>query len=192
MKVSGKLKPASAPLIIMIASIVTAALFSACASAPQGAGRPDWALNPPEDVDTIYGIGTMTSTNESVGWKAAENRARSSISYQLTALVEGMQTDYQTQTTAAGTTEVQEFFEDINRQLTANAMSGAKIVRRGTGARDTYYALASYSISAVKAEVQAQIESAAVKGVKLDAQAALGSMDANLDKKTRPTVVDKD
>jgi hypothetical protein len=192
MNVSRKLKLAPGLVIIMTASIVTAALFSACASAPQGAGRPDWVLNPPEDVDTIYGIGTMTSTNESVGWKAAENRARSSISYQLTALIEGMQVDYQTQTAAADATEVKEFFEDVNRQLTANAMSGSRIVKRGTGARDAYYALASYSIAAVKAEVQAQIESAAVKGVKLDAQAALGIMDANLDRKTTPTVVDRD
>jgi hypothetical protein len=173
--------------------ILTAALMAAaCASAPGGAGRPDWVLNPPEDADTIYGIGTMASTNESLGWKASENRARSSISYQLTALVEGMQTDYQTQTGAAGITETQEFFEDINRQLTANAMSGARIVRRGISGKETYYALASYSIAAVKAEVQAQLESAAVKGVKLDAQAALGSLDENLAKKTNPVVVDKD
>jgi hypothetical protein len=170
---------------------LTLALF-ACASAPAGPSRPDWVLNPPEDVDTIYGIGTMKSTNESVGLKAAENRARSSVSYQLTALVEGMQTDYQSQAGAAGVTEVQEFFEDINRQLTANALSGARIVKRGVGGKDSYYALAAYSIAAVKAEVQAQLESAAVKGVKMDAQAALGSLDANLAKKTKPTVVDSD
>jgi hypothetical protein len=174
--------------VIMAATILAAA----CASAPAGAGRPDWVLNPPEDAETIYGIGTMTSTNESVGWKAAENRGRASVSYQLTALVEGMQTDYQTQTGAAGVTEIQEFFEDINRQLTANAMSGARIVRRGISGKETYYALASYSIAAVKAEVQAQLESAAVKGVKMDAQAALGSLDANLARKTGPVVVDKD
>jgi hypothetical protein len=176
----------------VLAVIVTAALFSACASTPAGASRPDWVLNPPEDADTIYGIGAMTSDNESVGWKASENRARASISYQLTVLVEGMQTDYQTQTGAAGVTETQEFFEDINRQLTANAMSGAKIVKRGVGGKNAYYALASYSVAAVKAEAQAQIEAAAVKGVKLDAQVALGSLDTNLEKKTKPTVVDKD
>jgi hypothetical protein len=192
MKVSGKLGNVAALLPIVLALFVTAALFAACASAPSGGGRPDWVLNPPEDADTIYGIGTMASTNESVGWKAAENRARSSISYQLTVLVEGMQTDYQTQTGAAGVTETQEFFEDVNRQLTANAMSGAKVVKRGLGSKDTYYALASYSIAAVKAEVKAQLEAAAVKGVKLDAQTALGSLDANLAKKTKPPVVDKD
>jgi hypothetical protein len=189
MKVFGK---CGKTLTLMAAAILAAALLSSCASAPAGAGRPDWVLNPPEDADTIYGIGTMTSTNESVGWKAAENRARSSISYQLTALVEGMQTDYQTQAGAAGVTETQEFFEDVNRQLTANALGSAKIVKRGLGGKDTYYALASYSTAAVKAEVQAQIESAAVKGVKLDAQAALGSLDNNLAKKTKPAVVDQD
>jgi hypothetical protein len=192
MKVSGKYGAMSAAPVIVLAALMAAVLFSACASAPSGGGRPDWVLNPPEDAETFYGIGTMTSTNESVGWKAAENRARASISYQLTVLVEGMQTDYQTQTGAAGVTETQEFFEDINRQITANAMSGAKIVKRGVGSKDAYYALASYSIAAVKAEVQAQLESAAVKGVKLDAQAALGSLDANLAKKTKPPVVDKD
>jgi hypothetical protein len=192
MKGFGKFRDRLTLPVIMIAAIITAALSAACASAPAGSGRPDWVLNPPEDAEIIYGIGTMTSTNESVGWKASENRARASISYQLTALVEGMQTDYQTQTGAAGVTEAQEFFEDINRQLTANAMSGARIVRRGIGGKDAYYALASYSIAAVKAEVQAQLESAAVKGVKLDAQAALGSLDANLANKTKPVVVDKD
>ncbi|MDR1247706.1 MAG: LPP20 family lipoprotein [Treponema sp.] len=179
-------------LLTLPVIMITALLAAACASAPGGSGRPDWVLNPPEDADTIYGIGTMTSTNESVGWKAAENRARASISYQLTVLVEGMQTDYQTQTGAAGVTETQEFFEDINRQLTANAMGGAKIVKRGIAGKETYYALGSYSIAAVKADVQAHLESAAVKGVKMDAQAALGSLDANLSKKTKPTVVDKD
>jgi hypothetical protein len=192
MKISGKHGNVPVLPVIVLAALMTAALFSACASTPAGGGRPDWVLNPPEDANTIYGIGTMTSTNESIGWKAAENRARASISYQLTVLVEGMQVDYQTQTGAAGVTETQEFFEDVNRQLTANAMSGSKIVRRDVGSKDTYYALASYSLAAVKAEVQAQLESAAVKGVKLDAQAALGSMDTQIEKKTKPPIVDKD
>ena len=192
MKISGKDRDAPALPVIMLAAIVTAALFSACASAPAGGSRPDWVLNPPEDADTIYGIGAMTSANESVGWKAAENRARASISYQLDALVEGMQTDYQTQIGAADITEVQEVFEDINRQLTSNAIGGAKIVKRGVAGKDTYYALASYSTAAIKTDVQNQLEAAALKGVKVNSQAALESLDANLAKKSKPVIVDKD
>ena len=101
-------------------------------------------LNPPEDEELIYGMGSAVSSNESRGWKMAENRARTSISYQLTAIVEGMENDYQRQAGTDGDEVGQNFFEGVSRQLTASVLSGAKIVKRGVGSNGKYYALTSY------------------------------------------------
>jgi hypothetical protein len=151
--------------------------------------RPDWVLNPPQDDEKFFGMGAANSTNESRGWKMAENRARNSISYQITSIVEGMQVDY---TTQAGTEDAEaslNFFQDVGRQLTANVLNGARIEKRGIGSNDTYYVLVSYSESAIREAGSAAIQAAA-KNAQISAENALQAMDTALTAKRTPELVE--
>jgi hypothetical protein len=100
-----------------------------------------------------------------------------------------MQTDY---TKQAGNDDAeigQNFFEDVGRQLTANALNGARVEKRGTGGVNTYYVLVSYSESAVRDAGSAAIQTAA-KNAQIDAQKALGAMDAAFAAKRTPALVE--
>jgi hypothetical protein len=179
---------------VVFAAMVLVLASGSCSSSPAAAeaakvDRPDWVLNPPQDDEKLFGMGAANSTNESRGWKMAENRARNSISYQITSIVEGMQTDY---TRQAGNDDAEtslNFFEDVGRQLTANALSGARIEKRGMGSNGTYYVLVSYSESAVKDAGNTAIQAAA-KNAQISADNALKAMDAALAAKRTPELVE--
>jgi hypothetical protein len=137
----------------------------------------------------IFGMGAANSTSESRGWRMAENRARSSISYQITAIVEGMQVDYTQQAGNDGAETSQNFFEDVGRQLTANVLNGARIERRGIGSNGTYYVLVSYSESAVREAGTEAIQAAARKS-QISAANALRAMDTALEAKRTPALIE--
>jgi hypothetical protein len=181
----------SATFIAAVMALIIAGCASTApvSSQPAAPDRPDWVLNPPEDEELIYGMGSAVSSNESRGWKMAENRARTSISYQITAIVEGMQEDYQKQAGNDGNEIGQNFFADVSRQLTASVLSGAKIAKRGTGSGGKYYALTSYSVSAVKDSVRSMTETAAKKA-EISANAALQAMDKAFAAKRTPNLVE--
>jgi hypothetical protein len=177
-------------------AVLALALASAgCGSSPTAAAkvdrsdRPDWVFNPPQDDEMFFGMGSANSTNESRGWKMAENRARNSISYQITAIVEGMQEDYTKQAGTDGAEISQNFFQDVGRQLTANVLNGARIERRGVGSNGTYYILVSYSESAVRDAGTAAIQTAA-RNAQISAENALRAMDAALAAKRTPVLVE--
>jgi hypothetical protein len=176
---------------VVFVALVVALSSMGCGSSPAAAAkvdRPDWVLNPPQDDEKLFGMGAANSTNESRGWKMAENRARNSISYQITAIVEGMQEDY---TKQAGTDSAeigQNFFQDVGRQLTANVLNGARIEKRGIGSNGAYYVLVSFSESAVRDAGSAAIEAAA-KNAQVSAENALRAMDSALAAKRTPPVL---
>ncbi|MDR1636916.1 MAG: LPP20 family lipoprotein [Treponema sp.] len=177
---------------VVFVALAVALVSGSCGSSPAATAkvdRPDWVLNPPQDDEKLFGMGAANSTNESRGWKMAENRARNSISYQITAIVEGMQEDY---TRQAGTDDAEtslNFFQDVGRQLTANVLNGARIEKRGIGSNGTYYVLVSYSESAIKDAGSAAIQAAA-KNAQISAENALQAMDAALAAKRTPGLVE--
>jgi hypothetical protein len=174
-----------AVLVVVLASV-------GCGSAPAAAAkvdRPDWVINPPQDDEKLFGMGAANSTNESRGWKMAENRARNSISYQITAIVEGMQEDYTKQAGSDGAEVSENFFRDVGRQLTANVLNGARIEKRGMGSNGTYYVLVSFSESAVRDAGSAAIQTAA-RNAQINAENALQAMDAALAAKRTPELVE--
>jgi hypothetical protein len=176
---------------VLFAAAVLVLAGAGCGSSPAVASRvdrPDWVLNPPQDDEMLFGLGSANSTNESRGWRMAENRARSSISYQITTIVEGMQTDYTKQAGNDGAEIGQSFFEDVGRQLTANALNGARVEKRGVGSNGTYFVLVSYSESALKDAGTAAIQ--AVANVQSSAENALRAMDAAFAAKRTPVLVE--
>jgi hypothetical protein len=178
---------------VLFTAVILVLAVTGCASVPVAAARvdrPDWVLNPPQDDEMIFGMGAANSTSESRGWRMAENRARSSISYQMTAIVEGMQTDYTRQAGNDGAEISQNFFEDVGRQLTATVLNGARVEKRGIGGNGTYYVLVSYSESAVRDAGSAAIQQASARSAQIDAGNALRAMDAALAEKRTPALVE--
>jgi hypothetical protein len=178
---------------LTIAAMVIAT--AGCGSVPSTnsaarADRPDWVLNPPQDDEKIFGTGMANSTSESRGWTMAENRARTSISYQITAFVEGMQEDYSKQAGIDGAETGQNFFQEVSRQLTANVLSGARVEKREVSSNGTYYVLVSYSTSTVKNTASAAIQEAAAKDAQINAANAIRAMDAAFAAKRAPLVVE--
>jgi hypothetical protein len=164
-----------------------------CGSSPVAAARvdrPDWVLNPPQDDEKIFGMGAANSTNEAQGWSRAEGRARLSISYEITAIVDGMQIDYMRQAGNDGTEIGENFFEDVGRQLTTTTLSGARVEKRGIGGNGTYYVLVSFSESAVRDAGSAAIQQAAVRNAQINAGNAIRAMDAAITAKRTPTLVE--
>ncbi|MDR1932123.1 MAG: LPP20 family lipoprotein [Spirochaetales bacterium] len=176
---------------LMVFSVTALAVITGCGSAPAAlSDRPDWVINPPQDEELIYGMGSAVSTNESRGWRMAENRARMSISYQITALVQGMETDYQRQAGTDGNQVGQEFFEGVGRQVTENALSGARVAKRGIGKNGTYYVLVSYAESAVRNTISAQIDNEGSRYAEFKAREAAAAMDAVLAERRNPSLVE--
>jgi hypothetical protein len=178
---------------VFFVTVAVVLVTAGCGSSPAAAARvdrPDWVLNPPQDDEMLFGLGSANSTNESRGWRMAENRARSSISYQITAIVDGMQTDYTKQAGNDGAETGQNFFEDVGRQLTTTVLNGARVEKRGIGGNGTYYVLVSYSESAVRDAGGAAIQQAAVRNAQINAENALRAMDAAFAAKRTTTLVE--
>lgn len=171
----------------VLAAILAGAGCSSSAAAR--ADRPEWALHPPQDSEKIFGIGAASSPNESRGWRMAENRARSSIAYEITAIIESMQIDYTMQAGSDNATVGQEFFQDVGRQMTFNVLNGARVEERGVSGNGVYYVLMSYSESALRSAGNAAIQ-AATKDAQINAENALRAMDAALASRRAPVMVD--
>jgi predicted small lipoprotein YifL len=185
------MKKAVFGLTVAVAVIAMAGCGSGPALIPAAkVDRPDWVLNPPQDDEKIFGIGAASSTSESRGWRMAENRARTSISYELTAIAEGMQEDYSQQAGEDGAATGQTFFQDVSRQLTASVLSGARVEKREVNRNGTYYVLVSYSATAARDASERAIREEAARNAQINASSALQAMDAAFAAKRAPLVVE--
>jgi len=151
---------------------------------------PDWYLNPPEDPDYIYGIGSAKMQNTDRARRAAEHRARTSLAFQLNAYVKAMEVDYGKE---AGTTNNMasiELFENIDRQLAVASLSGANITKRFVASDGTQYALISYPKNSAKASAKGVIENAATKAATIQKDIALKAMDEAFAEINKPQPVE--
>jgi hypothetical protein len=151
---------------------------------------PDWYLNPPEDEGTIFGIGSAKMGNESRTQKAAEHRARTSIAYQLEAMVKAMSDDY---TMEGGTDDdpaALSYFAEVSRQLTNQALIQAKVAKRWKRSDGTLYVLTEYSTDQAK-RTAAQVASNPTSSLaEVKANMMIEKMNAELEKKMTPTRVE--
>ncbi|GHV75413.1 hypothetical protein AGMMS49942_02340 [Spirochaetia bacterium] len=152
---------------------------------------PPWYLNPPEDDGNIYGIGSAKLARPERSQSAAENRARTSLAFQLEALVDAMETDYYNEAGTIKDAAVAESFEAVSRQLASARVSGAKVTERKVGSDGTVYALVAYSQAAAKEDITKRlIETAASKNARIKTDAVLKAMDEALKNKSSPEPVD--
>ncbi|MDR0876581.1 MAG: LPP20 family lipoprotein [Treponema sp.] len=155
-------------------------------------GVPSWYVNPPEDDGYIFGIGSAKMARSDRSRSAAEHRARTSLTFQMKALVEAMETDYYSEAGGGASTDaaVAEMFEAVDRQLAASAIKGAKVTKRDVGADGTVYAMIAYNQAAAENDIKGVIESAASKNARIKSDAALKAMDAAFAQKISPEPVE--
>ena len=151
---------------------------------------PDWYLNPPEDPGYIYGIGTAKMQNMDRSRRAAEHRARNSLTFQLNAYVKAMEVDYGKEAGTTNNMAVTELFENIDRQLAAAALSGANVSKRFVAPDGTQYALIAYPRNSAKEAVKGVIENAASKVATFQKDIALKDMDKAFAEISKPQPVD--
>jgi len=151
---------------------------------------PDWYLNPPEDPDYIYGIGTAKMQNMDRSRRAAENRARTSLSFQLNTYVKAMEVDYGKEAGTTNDMASTELFENVSRQLTAVALSGASVSKRFVASDGTQYALIAYPKNSAKNTVKGVVENAASRAATVQKDLALKSMDKAFAEILSPQPVD--
>jgi hypothetical protein len=151
---------------------------------------PEWYLNPPEDPDYIYGIGTAKMQNADRSRRAAEHRARNSLAFQLNAYVKAMQIDYGQEAGTTNNMAVTELFENIDRQLAAATLNGAVVSKRFVASDGTQYALIAYPKKSAKEAVADVVENAASKAAVIKADAALKAMDKAFAEISTPQPVD--
>jgi hypothetical protein len=151
---------------------------------------PDWYLNPPEDPDYFYGIGTAKMQNMDRSRRAAENRARTSLSFQLNTYVKAMEVDYGKEAGTTNNMATTELFENISRQLTIATLSGASVSKRFVASDGTQYALIAYPKNSAKDTVKGVVENAASKAATIQKDIALKAMDKAFDEISAPQPVD--
>jgi hypothetical protein len=131
-------------------------------------------------------------TSESRTQRAAEHRARTSITFQLQALVDAMEEDYTSEGGTDNDPAALNYFAAVSRQLTSQILGNAKIVNRWKRADGTLYVLALYSKSEVLDTAKSVAENPASKLAEAKIQMMLEDMDARLAKKMAVIPVDHD
>jgi hypothetical protein len=153
-------------------------------------GVPSWYENPPNDDGYIYGIGSAKLAREDRSRSAAEHRARTSLTFQLEALVDAMETDYYSESGTIDASAAAEMFEAVDRQLASAAVRGAKVMERSRGSDGTVYALIAYNQAEAENAIKRTIESAASKNARIKSDAALKAMDEAFANKMSPEPVE--
>jgi hypothetical protein len=151
---------------------------------------PDWYLNPPEDPNYIYGIGSAKMSNSDRSRRTAEHRARNSLTFQLNAYVKAMEVDYGKEAGTTNNMAVSELFENVDLQLAAAALKNANISKRFVASDGTQYALIIYPRNSAVETVKGVIENAASKTATIQKDIALKDMDKAFAEISKPQPVD--
>jgi hypothetical protein len=147
---------------------------------------PEWLNDfPPEDV--IWGIGTAKQSNDSMAMQFAEMRARQSISFQLTAAVKAMLTDYGEDMGAANVTQLQ---ENVGQQLTNSTLTGAIPIKRWKAQDGTWWYLVQYSKADAAKLATSFVDNEAARYAEYKTSDALARMNSALAASTsKPPVI---
>ncbi|MDR3303612.1 MAG: LPP20 family lipoprotein [Treponema sp.] len=160
------------------------------AAEPRDPNMPLWINDfPPEDA--LWGIGTAKQSTDNMSMTMAENRARVSISQQLSSMVQIMITDYTRDAGTAGSQASISLQESVSRSMSEAKLTGARPIQKWKGPDGTWWYLVEYkkadalnqasNIFATEEEQYAEFKTAQ----------ALDMMDAQLaNNKEKPPVVD--
>ncbi|GHV73027.1 hypothetical protein AGMMS49940_03290 [Spirochaetia bacterium] len=169
-----------------------AALVMSCGSSPEPApssvppgGIPRWFLSPPKSEDAIYGRGTAKFADLNMSLSTAEARARTAVSFTLSANIEAMVIDFNQ---TAGNSDVQSnltFVQNISRQLTTSKLNGVEVQDTEVAPDGTAYVLVVMSKADAKKNFEDKFnEPEVAKYAAFKADEALKMLDAQISKKS--------
>lgn len=122
---------------------------------------PAWACAPwavEGFKDTGFGSYQKTGAGAQFALDQAAAKARAQLALQMSARVTQMIKDY-VGTTGSGATEtVDRAAESVTKQLTAQTLSGAKVVRQAVDAKGNVYALVGMDIEGSKRQVEGALQ----------------------------------
>lgn len=175
-------------------AVVLAALTVSCGSAPASPaaagnpvppGVPAWYLRPPKSEDAIYGRGLADFKDLNLAITTAEARARTAISFTLSANVEAMVKDFTQSSGNAETQSTISFVQNVQKQLTSSKLTGVEIENTEVGPDGKVYVLAVMS----KADAKKNLEDAfavpeVARYAEFKADEAFRMLDAQIEKGT--------
>jgi len=144
--------------------LALAALLISCAGQRSGSTEesplkdaPEWFLNPPQESDMIYGVGSALKQNPSLARKASIARARDEVSQAIEVQISSMLRDFMQESGVGDNAEALEFTEAVTRQVAATSLRGCVVKEVVVGKDGTFYSLVEYSLVDVR---QAMLEEA--------------------------------
>jgi hypothetical protein len=189
--------PLLAALVMSCGSSPVPAPVSDSAPAPSAVppgGIPKWYLSPPKLEDAIYGRGTAKFADLNMSISTAEARARTAISFTLSANIEAMIIDFNQ---TAGNSNAQSnltFAQNISRQLTTSRLTGVEVQESEVASDGTVFVLAVMSKADAKKNFEEKFNDPEVaKYAAFKADEALKMLDAQISKQTvEPKTKDTD
>ncbi|MDR2468729.1 MAG: hypothetical protein LBD22_07200 [Spirochaetaceae bacterium] len=108
---------------------------------------PEFVLNPPQDDEVIYGVGSANLSTVNMSMTMAETRARTAIARELSATARQMIDDYMGDASeiSGSKRDAEAFAQIVSRTLAEAKMSGARVVRRDVSQDGTWWCLVSYN-----------------------------------------------
>ena len=128
---------------------------------------PKWFLDPPAGKDSYYGIGQATKKNPALAKQTADARARQDIVLQIETQVNTLLKDFMEETGYGDNAESVEYTQSVTEQVAGEVLKGCMIIEREIK-HGTYYSLAEYNVSAMKAELKRKAKEEAKKNAELN------------------------
>jgi hypothetical protein len=167
-----------------VALAAAAAMLAACGGG--AAKKPDWIMKGSgafkADKKVFYGVGiTEGVQSEALGRKAADNRAISEISTQLSTISTSLMRDYMSHASipAAKQANEEQSIDNTIKTFTNNVVSGVKIVDRYYDEkRNVYYSLATLSLDELESmtEQMQSLSNEVRDSIKVNADKAFDKM----------------
>lgn len=158
----------------LVVTVIAAAALVGCAQKPRQQAVPDCTFleNPSEKApswacapyavdgfkDTGFGTHPRSGAGAQFSMDQAAAKARASLALQVGARVTQMIKDYVATTGAGATETVDRAAESVTKQLTAQTLSGAKIVRQAVDQKGNVYILVGMDLEASKRQVEGALQ----------------------------------
>jgi len=183
------MKKISLILLVLVIGFALAGCASKQPTVGSASDVPPW-LNDIAPDDVIWGIGQAKQSSVSMSMTIAESRARAGIARELQTKVQQMIEDYNMDAGNAKNQANASMQQNIMRQVVNIDVSGARIVQRWQGRDGTWWFKAEMKKADARKNVASILGNEEAAYSQFKAQEALKMLDAQLDKKTKPVVVD--
>jgi hypothetical protein len=179
--------------LVLVVLVLGCKSYAKTQTATLNPNLPDFVMNPIQQEDVLYGIGSAKLSTLNQSMTIAEARARQSLAFQLSTNVQAMITDYARDAGTVNNTASLQLAEQVGRQLTQTTLTGAIPVKREQTPDGTFWVLVSLNKDEAARAAAGVIDNEAARYAEFKAMDALKLMDQQLSKTTTlPQVVNQE